>query len=66
MIKFQNYLPPEPRVLLKLYIFKVSQVVEHLKVDDFYFIVIEIEVLQIGKHCEYHIIDHRDIVERHV
>lgn len=65
-VKFQRCLPPIQRILLELHIFKVSELLEHIVIDDFYLIVIKIEIFQIGKEREYDVIDYSDTIERQI
>lgn len=65
-VKFQRCLLPVQRILLELYIFKVSELLEHVVIDDFYLIVIKIEIFQIGKQRKYDVVDYSDVIERQI
>lgn len=61
-----NNLRPAQWILAEFHSLQITQISEHIVVDIAKLVVIEIEVLQIGKHLKDREIDPLDKVERQV
>lgn len=61
-----NNLRPAQRILAEFHSLQITQIREHIVVDITKLVVVEVKVLQIGKHLKDHVIDSLDKVERQV
>lgn len=61
-----NNLRPAQRILAEFHSLQITQISEHIVIDIAKLVVVEIEVLQIGKHLKDREIDSLDKVERQV